>query len=397
MSTGVAGRAQEPSLAVQPKFFRRRRFLWSFLPFACVAVLGATALVSSGQALVPFERVVTLEGRMASKRDFFEDAQVRELLLSHGIRVHITASGSREAVTGDLSGVDFVFPSGLPAARLVLDQRRERNEQVRTSRPFVSPIVLATYRPYAEALRANGIATPQDGDGSLYYDLDMERFVELVASGRTWNEVGIELHGARNGNRVLAQIPSVCNANSAATYLAMVAFAVDGRPPTTEQEADDVAARIRPLLDEQGQPISDLKPLYLSAEGRTAAQLVVIYEHQYLAHQLGVRERTGALDTERVLLYPSAVFQTLPEFISLTDRGDRLRDLIDSDPGLRRRAMELGFRLLDPAGENTSDQLSVFLREKGVPEPVVGRDDTRTFLPELPLMERMIDTIGGCS
>jgi len=381
---------------VQPRFFLRRRFLWSFLPVACVALLGATSLIGAGRTLVPFDDVETLNGRMASKRDFFEDEQVEKLLLSHGIRVRITASGSREAVTGDLTGVDFVFPSGLPTARLTLDQRRGSGQHVYTSRPFVSPIVLATYRPYAEALRGKGIASAQAGDGSLYYDLDMAAFVDLVRSGETWNGIGIERHGARNGNSVLANSPSVCNANSAATYLAMVTYAVDGRVPTTEQEADEAATRIKPLLVRQGLPVPDLLPLYLSQEGRGTAPIVVVYEHQYLSHQVRTRERTGSVDADRVLLYPDAAIQTIPEFISLTPAADRLGDLIRTDADLRRRAMELGFRVLDPDGQHTSSQLSLYLKEKGVPEPSTGEDDTSTPLPDLALIERMIKSIGGC-
>lgn len=381
---------------MRPRFFLRRRFLFSFLPVACVAVLGAASLVHAGQVLGPFGEVVTLHGKTGSKRDFFEDDQVERLLLSHGIRTRITATGSRDVAISDLAGLDFVFPSGLPAARLVLDERRRSNQQARPFQPFVSPVVLATYREYAETLRGNGIATPQGGDDSLYYDLDMGRFVELIRDGATWNGIGIQRHGVANGNRVLAHSPSVCTANSAGTYLNMVAFAAEGALPTTEAEAERIATRIKPLLIGQGLPIADLVPLYLAPEGRGTAPIVVIYEHQYLAYQVRTADRTGRPDAERVLLYPTAGVHSQPEFISLTPAADRLAELITTDPALRRRAMELGFRVLDSSGPTDGPVLSEFLAGKGIPEPAAGRDDTRTPIPALPLVESMIKTVGEC-
>jgi len=57
---------------------------------ASLAVVGLVALLVFANLLLPFERLVTLEGGMGSKADFFEDEQVRDLLLRHHIRVHVT-------------------------------------------------------------------------------------------------------------------------------------------------------------------------------------------------------------------------------------------------------------------------------------------------------------------
>jgi hypothetical protein len=105
------------------------------------------ALLWSGNVLLPFSRVITLEGWAASKADYFDDDQVRKLLLKHNIRVHLMPSGgSREIATGSLAPFDFVFPSGQPAATLINNRLHAAGAHDATYLPFVSPIVLGTYR-----------------------------------------------------------------------------------------------------------------------------------------------------------------------------------------------------------------------------------------------------------
>jgi hypothetical protein len=387
----------EPLLRVRPPFYLRRRFLHAFAPVGTLALVGLVALLVSGNLLLPFGRLVTLEGKMGSKADFFDDEQVRQMLLKQHLRVHTTRMGSRDAATSDLDSTDFVFPSGQPTALLVAQQRRRAGRYNIEYRPFVSPIVLATYREYAETLRRNGVATaqPTQGVDPLYYDLDLAKFLDLVRQRKTWDQLGIRAFGFSNGNRALVQSPSPCAANSGATYLGLVAYTTRGRVPTTEQDAVDFATEIKPLLREQGLSTTAPTELYFVPEGRQTAPIIVLYEHQYLAHQLQVAERSGMLDHDRVLLYPSVVFETQPEFIALTADGDRLGHLLITDPQLRRRALELGFRVLDSTGANSSEKLSKFLTEHRMPVPTQA-NDTKAVLPEAPLLEKMISVVGDC-
>ncbi|GAA3305463.1 hypothetical protein GCM10020295_59240 [Streptomyces cinereospinus] len=101
-----------------------------------LALAGLLSLMISGNALRPFERITVIESRMASKSDYFRDPEVARLLLRHGIRVDIRRLGSRGIATRSLEGLDVVFPSGQPAAKLVLDRPDDTGQTVR---PFVSP------------------------------------------------------------------------------------------------------------------------------------------------------------------------------------------------------------------------------------------------------------------
>jgi len=390
----VSSDASEPSLAVRPRptpFFLRRRFLRPFAPVASLAVGGLVALLVSANLLLPFERLVTLEGTMGAMAHFFNDERVRELLLRHHMRVEVIRQGSRDGATGDLGSLDFAFPSGQPAADLTVQRRRAEGKYYSQHRPFVSPIVLATYREYAETLRAAGVATPQVNphfDRPYHYNLDMVGFLGLVRAEKSWDDLNGRAHGVTNGNKVLAQTPDVCTSNSGATYFGLVSYVVHGRVPTTEEEATDFATEIKPLLDDQGLPLP-APEIYFLPEGRQTAPITVLYEHQYLADQLGHREQSGKLDDDRVLLHPNTAFQNQPQFVALNEDANRLGRLLITDPELRRRALELGLRVLDPGRGTSSEQLSTFLAERGVPVPSPG-SDTRAVLPDMPLLEKMI-------
>ncbi|PIB05938.1 MULTISPECIES: hypothetical protein [Streptomyces] len=138
----------EPRLTTRQRTRRRRlpRHVAVALP---LALTGLVSLLFSGNALRPFERITTIEARMASKSDYFKDPEVQRLLLKHGIRVDIHRLGSRGIATQSLKGMDVVFPSGQPAAKLILGRQEH---SVRSVCPFVTPLVLGTFRDYADTL-----------------------------------------------------------------------------------------------------------------------------------------------------------------------------------------------------------------------------------------------------
>ncbi|MFI9809301.1 hypothetical protein ACIHEJ_33975 [Streptomyces sp. NPDC052301] len=385
---------------VPPPRSRARRLIPRVV--AAATALCAIVVLAQGHAALPFTRIVTIEAKMASKADYFEDPEVQRLLVRHGFRVHITRMGSRGIAAQSYDGYDVVFPSGQPAADLITKKRAAEGHPATTYRPFVSPIVLGTYREYAETLQEAGIATPLPGvpagQRPLYYSLDMGKFLRATADGRRWDGLGIGRHGIHNGNKVLAQTSDLCEANSAGTYLGLVSYVWNhDNIPQDTAEATRFAERIRLLLNDQGMPSSEKNETYVSAEGKGIAPIAVIYEHQFLTHQIATRADTGHVDGERVLLYPSARFVTEPQLIALTPQGDRLGELISTDPALQRRAMELGFRVRDAEGASaTSDALTRFLHERGIQAPVLSDDDTKAVLPRLDLLERMIEVVGDC-
>lgn len=402
---------QEPLLRVAGPAPAPPRRLWRrLLPgaLALVTVVSGGLVLVTEQAALPFQRIVTIEAKMASKSDYFDDPEVRRLLMRHGIRVHITRMGSREIAHQDYDDYDVVFPSGQPAADSITRRRADEGRPVTAYRPFVSPIVLGTYREYAETLKDAGIATPLPGaaaDGqTLYYRLDMRRFLALTAAGRRWTDLHIERHGLHNDNRVLAQTSDICEANSAGTYLGLVSYVdhtvgehrAKGDIPQDLAQAEEFGRDIRALLNDQGMPSSEKNETYVSAEGKSISPIAVIYEHQFLAHQLQAKASSGRVDASRVLLYPSTRFFTEPQLIALTPDGERLGELISHDEALRERARELGFRVRDDDGGGADGTLDDHLRAQHVQVPLLSADDTKAVLPRLDLFERMVEVVGDC-
>jgi hypothetical protein len=398
--------AGEPQLVIRQRSrFWSAPFLRVFAPVAAVAVAGVVALLLSGNLVLPLTPSVTLEALAASKGDLFADEQMQRLLLKRHIRVHLTRSGSRAIARANLSGYDFIFPSGRPAANLIKQRVTARGSTAHTSKPFATPLVLATFRQYAETLVAARVATAQPSrfGEPLYYTLDTKKFFALVDSGTTWDKLGIggqrDANGGTitNGNRVLAHSSNICDSNSGETFTALTALVESGRnTPPTEAEIDGVAKRIQPLLTVQGMHDADLFDSYETPEGKGKAPIAVVYEHQYLNYQVRRQTATGEPDTDRVLLYPDLEMLTDPEYIALTEPAERLGDLLTSDPALQQRAMELGFRVLDPTDGATSEKLWDYLGSHRIPAPDRGGNFTKAELPLLPALEKLITTVGGC-
>lgn len=350
----------------------------------------------------PAEPVVTVKGIMASKVDFFEDEEVQRLLRAHNFEVEVTNRGSREVayevINARTDQYDFAFPSGQPAADLIKNHRRENGRYQETTALFSSPMVLASYREYADALVKVGAAQPLETayGQPLYYTLHTAEFIRLGEEKRTWSDISAGV--VENGNRVLVQTPGVCSSNSGATYLGLLAFVKNNRnPPQTEAEIDRLAQEIEPLITAPGMPTANPINSYVTPEGKSQGPIVVVYEHQYLNYQIAHLDRTKARDPDRVLLYPEEAFQTDPEFIALKPGpADELARLLATDKKLRTRMMELGYRVYDATDTVGSNQLFRYLEGQTLPAPR-KEGETRAFLPNLDLLESLIRKTGRCT
>ncbi|MEV6631693.1 hypothetical protein AB0M54_13180 [Actinoplanes sp. NPDC051470] len=315
-----------PRLTVRPRpgFWTHRLRIW-FAVAASVGTLGLVVLLVTGNALLPFREPVLLRGKSGSAGDLFLDPTMQQILLKRHFRVEVTQTGSGETATGSFDGYNFLFPSGRPTASTIRSRLAERNISPKVTHPFASPLVLASFRQYAETLVAAGVARPQAnrlGGPPMYYTLDTAKFLGLTEAGTTWDDLDLgsqkDADGGTvtNGNRVLAHTPNMCFANSGQTYLALAAWVIGGRnEPPREQDALRIAARIKPMLTLEGLQDADLFNSYRSPEGKGKAPIVVVYEHQYFAYQLDIVRDRAVPDTDRVPLYPAQQMLADPEFI----------------------------------------------------------------------------------
>ena len=94
-----------------------------------------------------------------------------------GYRVSVTTAGSRQiATTTDIAEQDFVFPSSAPATQKV----REQGSGYSVDFPFFTPMAVASWKPIADLLVAEGVVREENGA----YTLDVNKYMDLARSGK---------------------------------------------------------------------------------------------------------------------------------------------------------------------------------------------------------------------
>lgn len=273
----------------------------------------------------------------SEKEEFFKDPELQQILRGKGFEVEVVKAGSRSmATTFDLTGYDFAFPAGSPAAtKLKRDKKVSATYDV-----FFSPMVIATWKPISNILKANGVSS----DKGKYDELNLAPFLELMGKKR-WSDL--------KGNTeydvskpVLISTTDVASSNSAAMYLALVSYVLnDNNIVPDAVSAARVAPLVAPLFRQQGfQESSSAGPFedYLLI-GMGKSPLVFIYESQFLE-----RVVKKALRPEMRLMYPSPTVFTKHILVPLSEAGGKFGELLSTDPALQRIAAKYGFRSSDP-------------------------------------------------
>lgn len=318
--------------------------------------------------------VVTVRGVIGSeKEDFFRDPEVVAALLKRQFRVEYQKAGSREIAGRDLSGLDFAFPAGVPAA----DALKKRVKPQQTYDVFYTPVVVASFQPILKMLEQNSLAKAQGSYGTL----NMPALLKVMAAGTRWN--ALKGSAAYPSSRsVLVSTTDVRKSNSAAMYLALVSNVLNGGQVAQASSLDALMPQVAPLFLRQGyQESSSAGPFEdYQALGAGKTPLVNIYESQFLA---AAREKT--LPQGAVLLYPQPGIFTKHVLIPLTPAGARLGEVLTNDPELQRLAARSGYRTRDAALFLTQ------VKAAGVNVPASLLDTAD--LPSQEVMEAMIGNI----
>lgn len=288
---------------------------------------------AAGAPLTVVEGVVGSE-----KMAFFDDPRVVDALAKHGIDVDVRPAGSRQIATSvELGNLDFAFPSSLPAA-----ERIQREAGVsRHYTPFSSPMVIATFQPIVDVLIRAGVV--KAGTVSTF---DMSAYLDMVARGVQWDQIeGNTAYPVRKN--VLVSTTDPRSSNSAAMYLAVASYVANGNAVVRGGAAE---AHVLPLLSRlflaQGYTENSSEgPFgeYLDA-GMGPVPMVWAYEAQYVAAAVDGRIKPGMK-----LLYPSPTVLSRHALVPLNDDGDRVGQLLSTDPQLQALAAEHGFRTGDAA------------------------------------------------
>ena len=308
-------------------------------------ILGMLLLIGLGFAIyqsmsgqMTLKARTTITGLIGSEKEaFFADPRVQQALLKHGLIVKVEKAGSRQIATGfDLSKYDFAFPAGQPAADKILQSVGKKPSFV----PFYTPMVIASWKPIADILIANGVVRQQDG---VYWWFDLDRYFTWAQQETRWKQ--LQDNSAYPVNKsVLIRTTDVRKSNSAAMYLALMSFIANGqRVVASPEEINKVLPKLLPLFLRQGYTeYSSEGPFenYLSM-GMGSSPLVMIYESQFVFEALRAQ---SAIRSDMVLLYPEPGLFTRHVLIGLSEPGARLGELLEHDAELQQLAIEHGFR-----------------------------------------------------
>ena len=299
-------------------------------------------IVRSAREALSRRHVVQVRGLVGSEKvAYLTDPRVLAVLRKRGLDLQVEKAGAREmAARSDLARYDFAFPAGAPAAAKLMQQTGVK----KSYNPFFTPMAVASWKPIAELLAANGIV--RLGPDTTYA-LDMRRLLGVMRNGTRWKDLP---HNAAYpvGKAVLVSTTDVRTSNSAAMYLALTSYVLNGdNVVQSDAEITPLLPVLAALIRKQGyQESSSAGPFedYLTM-GMGKAPLVLIYEAQFIEQQV----EHGSGSPDMVLLYPEPTVFTKHTLVPLSPRGDQLGQLLEGDTELQRLAAEYGLRTADGA------------------------------------------------
>lgn len=313
-----------------------RRILGPLLSVLLILGVGGAIFISARNQFTA-RQVVTVKGLIGSEKEsFFRDQRVIDTLRANGIIVEFEKAGSRQIATNfDLSTYDFAFPAGVPAAEKI---RREQKIN-KSYEVFFTPMVIASWKPIAETLVANGVAKSEKG----YYTIDMAKLLQLIGDSKRWNDLSGNTSYAVNKS-ILVTSTDVRKSNSAAMYLALASYVLNGNKIVqSDQEVEQLSAQLEALFLEQGftENSSEVPFEDYLVMGMGKAPMVIIYEAQFVSQ---VPLPNSPITDQMVLLYPQPTIFTKHILVPITANGEKLGDLLTTNEDLQKYAVEYGLR-----------------------------------------------------
>ena len=314
---------------------------------------------------------------------YFQDTRVAKALAAHGLQVKVTRVGSRDMANRVVPGQtpDFFFPSGVVAANQIADAARKANIGATSYSPFYTPMVLASWAPIARILAANGMATES---APKVWQVDLAKLTQTMLDKKRWKDLK-DASAYEVNKSVLVSTTDVRKSNSAAMYLALTSYAINGGDLVTDRAtAQKVALRVAELFKRQGYQENYVNGNFddYASIGMGKTPLAFIYENQMLSHALA-KKGVGA---DMVLMYPRPTLFNKVVFVATHERAKRLGELLSTDPQLQRLAVDYGFRIADTTQFVQVAQAAGLAVEERITQVIDP--------PSADVMAEMIDVIG---
>ncbi len=277
---------------------------------------------------------------------YFQDPRVQKLLLEHGFQLQVKRIGSRDMAARVIVGQtpDFFYASGVVAANQITDAAKRANITSAVYSPIYTPLVIASWTPIAQVLAVNGMA--KEVGGGVWH-VDLAKLVQTMLDKKRWKDLkGAQAYDVSKA--VLVSTTDVRKSNSAAMYLALTTYAVNGGDIVTDRDtAQKAAMKVVGLFKRQGYQenyVNGNFDDYVSI-GIGKTPMAFIYESQMVSYA-AVKKGMG---TGMVLMYPQPTLFNKVQFVATTERAKKLGELLSTHAELQHLAVEFGFRIAESA------------------------------------------------
>ena len=275
---------------------------------------------------------------------YFQDVRVQKVLAANGFRLSVKRIGSRDMAAQVLPGQtpDFFFSSGVVAANQIGEAAKRANIPATVSSPLYTPMVIASWTPIAKILAANGLASEASPG---VWNVDLPKLTQLMLDKKRWKD--LKAAQAYEVNKsVLVSTTDVRKSNSAAMYLALTSYVVNGAEVVANRDAAQKSAQaVAGLFKRQGYQENYVNGNFedYTSIGMGKTPMALIYENQIVSYALNKK----GLGTDMVLMYPQPTIFNKVVFVATTDKAKRLGELLASNTDLQRLAVDFGFRIAD--------------------------------------------------
>ncbi len=277
---------------------------------------------------------------------YFQDPRVQKLLLENGFKLKVQRMGSRDMAARVVPGQtpDFFFSSGVVAANQIGDAAKKANIPTAVYSPIYTPLVIASWAPIAQILAANGMAKEVS---SGVWNVDLAKLTQTMLDKKRWKDLK-DAQAYDVNKSVLVSTTDVRKSNSAAMYLALTTYVVNGGEIVTDRDTARKAAQsVVGLFKRQGYQenyVNGNFDDYVSI-GIGKTPMAFIYENQIVSHAFSKK----GLGAGMVLMYPQPTLFNKVVLVALSDRAKKLGELLSTHRELQRLAVDFGFRIAESA------------------------------------------------
>ena len=243
-----------------------------------------------------------------------------------------------------------------------------------------TPVIIYSWDTVTDALIKENIVTKKD---NVYYITDMNKLLNYILQGKSWNDIGVDLYGKINIDST-----DPVTSSPGATYYGLLASIMAGGN-VTDENIGDILPKLKEFYKKSGymnNTPADLFQLYLKT-GVGAKPMIVDYEKSIIDFANSDPEGYKTVKDKIRMLYPSPTIWNSHCIASLSENGNIYYNVFE-DKSVQQLAWEkYGFRTGITGGNYDVSKVIV----KGIPQSI----DRAVSSLKMSTYEKMIESLKG--